>query len=351
MVRPSPAAITPLAILIVWSTIQVKSFPIQSIGQENDRPIIGILVQELSDYMIKMYGDEQESYIAASYVKSVESAGARVVPIWIGQPATYYSDVLSKINGIFWPGGEAEFDRSGGFSAAGQIIYRIAREMNDRGDFFPIWGTCLGFELLTYLAANGVEHRTNCSSNNQVLPIIFKPNFTQSRMFQNVPQDIIDILRTENVTANFHDYCVTEEDMAKVNLTDSFRIMSVNQDSNGLEFISTLEHINYPFYGVQFHPEKNNYEWVRRSVLPHTRNSIRASQYFVDFFVDEARKNKHHFSSPEEEIKNLIYNYIPDYTAGLTKSVFQQVYFFKKQPKSILKDRSTSNSSITAWAN
>ena len=26
-------------------------------------------------------------------------------------------------------------------------------QANDRGDYFPIWGTCLGFELLTVLTA------------------------------------------------------------------------------------------------------------------------------------------------------------------------------------------------------
>jgi hypothetical protein len=40
----------------------------------------GILSQELTDYMQDKFGD-YTSYIAASYVKHVESAGARVVPI------------------------------------------------------------------------------------------------------------------------------------------------------------------------------------------------------------------------------------------------------------------------------
>lgn len=71
--------------------------------------------------------------------------------------------------------------------------------------------------------------------------------------------------------------------------------MSLNNDENGLEFISSIEDKNYPFYGVQFHPEKNAYEWVKRKNIPHGRNPTIVNQYFANFFVDEgANKNTIH---------------------------------------------------------
>ena len=42
----------------------------------------GILSQEISIRLNEVYPNEYDSYIAASYVKFVEGAGARVVPIW-----------------------------------------------------------------------------------------------------------------------------------------------------------------------------------------------------------------------------------------------------------------------------
>jgi len=30
----------------------------------------------------------------------------------------------------------------------------LAIEANDKGDYFPVWGTCLGFELLLLASAN-----------------------------------------------------------------------------------------------------------------------------------------------------------------------------------------------------
>lgn len=76
---------------------------------------------------------------------------------------------------ILLPGGATYFNQTGGYSEAGKHIYDIAVEMNNQGDYFPIWGTCLGFELLTYLSAHGVEHRAHCSSNNQALSLDFQP--------------------------------------------------------------------------------------------------------------------------------------------------------------------------------
>lgn len=51
--------------------------------------------------------------------------------------------------------------------------FRVATEMNNNDDYFPILGICLGFELISFLAAGGVEHRFKCDSRNQVLPLEF----------------------------------------------------------------------------------------------------------------------------------------------------------------------------------
>ena len=53
------------------------------------------------------------SYIAASYVKFVESGGARVVPILIDQSDDYYQMIFSSTNGLLIPGGAQDFDDSG----------------------------------------------------------------------------------------------------------------------------------------------------------------------------------------------------------------------------------------------
>jgi gamma-glutamyl hydrolase len=114
-------------------------------------------------------------------------------------------------NRVLLPGGATWFNQSNGYADAGRHIYDIASEMNERGEYFPLWGTCLGFELLTYLSADGNEHRAHCSSTNQALPLEFKSDFMTSRMFREAPKSVLKILETEAVTPNFHQYCVTEK--------------------------------------------------------------------------------------------------------------------------------------------
>ena len=56
-----------------------------------------------------------------------------------------------------------------------EFVYRIAKRMNNNGDYFPILGICLGFELLTYVVAERVHHRTNCSAQSLPLELEFTP--------------------------------------------------------------------------------------------------------------------------------------------------------------------------------
>lgn len=120
-------------------------------------------------------------------------------------------DLTWEFYSILFPGGALWFNQSDGYAEAGQHIYQIASKMNEDGDYFPLWGTCLGFELLTYLSADGNEHRASCFSQNQPLPLEFKSDFRSSRLFTAASDEVIEILQKEPVTANFHQFCVTEK--------------------------------------------------------------------------------------------------------------------------------------------
>ncbi|NXT85073.1 GGH hydrolase, partial [Zapornia atra] len=108
-------------------------------------------------------------------------------------------------------------------------------------------------------------------------------------------------------------------------LRNFYNVLTTNT-ADEVEFISTMEAYKYPIYGVQWHPEKNTFEWKNSTAIPHSPLAVKATYYIADFFINEARKSLHHFSSEEEERKELIYNYTPVYTGPF--SSFQQVYFF-----------------------
>ena len=106
-----------------------------AVGAANTRPIVGILSQE--------YGDDKHTYIAASYVKWVESAGARAIPLFYDSWSVEQMEgMLKNINGVIFPGGSMDF--VGKYLDQLQTIFRFVKQSNDNGIYFPLWGTCLG---------------------------------------------------------------------------------------------------------------------------------------------------------------------------------------------------------------
>lgn len=69
---------------------------------------------------------------------------------------------------VLFPGGATYFTNSNGYADAGQHIYEIAKELNSAGDYFPLFGTCLGFELMIILASGRGkdENRVSCNSHS-----------------------------------------------------------------------------------------------------------------------------------------------------------------------------------------
>lgn len=46
----------------------------------------------------------------------------------------------------------------------------------------------------------------------------------------------------------------------------------------------------YPFYGVQWHPEVNRFQWAREANIPHSPHAVQLSARLSEFFVQEGEK-------------------------------------------------------------
>ncbi|XP_063779852.1 gamma-glutamyl hydrolase [Pseudophryne corroboree] len=287
----------------------------------NDRPVIGVLAQETHFHNLLPLG---RSYIAASYVKTLESAGARVYPIRINLSESEYVKIFNSINGILLPGGDVDLLFSE-YARVSKIFYNLAIAAYGHGDYFPIWGTCLGFEQLTVLTS-GELLLTLTDTDDISLPLNFTADAFSSKLFRNIPRPLYKALSNMPITANFHFWSLSMQNFTENDkLRNFYHVLSTNSDGT-LEFISTFEARNYPIYGVQWHPEKNPFEWKKTADISHTAEAVYAAYYMAEFFVKEAKKSQHQFSEEEEKEHPLIYNYCPLYTGNI--SVFEQMYFF-----------------------
>jgi len=293
---------------------------------ENSRPIIGIVAYDV-DGSETSYG---KYYIAASYVKFIESAGGRVVPIMYDATQSELLDIFGKINGVLFPGGASDISVGSPIYNTAKYLYDLAIAANDQGDYFPMQGHCMGFQLLSQVVSQNGSILSQFDSENLSLPLNFYDTYKQSRIFGNsdIDPEIIDILSKQPVTMNNHHYGVTPE-IYETNpaLSTFFRIISWNTDRANKAFISSVEAFKYPIYALQWHPEKVAFEWSVTEGIDHSSDSVEANQYVAEFFLSEARKSTHSFSSPQEEYKSLIYNYSPVYTSSFDNS-FTQIYFF-----------------------
>ena len=210
-----------------------------TIAKPNNRPIIAILSQEITKGLLppRVKGT---SYIAASYVKYIESAGARVVPITTSMPYHEIIGIFNSVNGVLFPGGGVSLFKSTYFKNANRV-YNLAMEANKRGDFFPIWGTCLGFETLSCLAA-GKDVLSPANAIDITIPLNFSSDARSSTMLRDAPEGLMKKLSTEGLTYNYHERCVTPATFSTTRaLADMFRVLSYNNDVDGKTFVSTME--------------------------------------------------------------------------------------------------------------
>lgn len=108
------------------------------------KPVIGLVSQTLES---KMQTDPRfegyTSYIMTSYVNFVAGAGSRVVPLVKTDSDAITLSKLEKLNGVLFPGGDGEyFD-------FGKKVFDQVLKWNQMGQYYPLWGTCLGYESIS----------------------------------------------------------------------------------------------------------------------------------------------------------------------------------------------------------
>ncbi|XP_044163182.1 gamma-glutamyl hydrolase-like [Acropora millepora] len=294
-------------------------------AMRTDRPIIGILAQNTGSFMNKTFGS---TYIAASYIKYIESAGGRVVPIKNDLSEKQLEFLFNSINGVLFPGGAADlFDSP--YERTAKILFNLAVKANKAGDVFPLWGTCLGFAFLSICGAGGENVLSKVDGENYSVNLNLSVGYQSSRLFGSAPEEIITFLMTKDVTFNHHQHCVsTDEYHNNQALKKFYRLLSTNRDKEGKkQFVSTIEAYDYPFYGTQWHPEKNSFEWTSLEAINHSKEAVLVTQYVANFFVDQARLSGHRFADKKEEENALIYQHAPVFCLPEI-TAFEQCYIF-----------------------
>lgn len=287
----------------------------------NNQPIIGILSLPLHPY--ENFPVNGTTYIATSYVNYLEMSGARVVPIRVDHSYSELDYLFTRLNGILFTGGSADFWVNSSsvpvltpdYAAKGCYLYNKVKQANDQGSFYPLWGTCLGFELLHVCANNQFGTIGNFNGEPSYTQVSqFLPAANTSTIFNtldpNWSQRVMNIMSTKNVSLLSHSHGISPQAYAQYPaLGQMYKVLSYMNDKSGSTFVGMIEGVKYPIYGTQFHPEKNLFEWNQASI-PHFYEAVEMSQFLSNFFVSQTRKNLNQFPS-NELTPALIYNWPP----------------------------------------
>lgn len=108
---------------------------------KTDRPTIAILSLAVVGKKIieKIPKAENSSYIAASFVRFIETAGGRVVILNENSKEKEVDEILKSVNGALIPGGDADMVDSG-YDKIALKIYNYAIQQKRRGIIWPVLG-------------------------------------------------------------------------------------------------------------------------------------------------------------------------------------------------------------------
>ena len=205
--------------------------------------------------------------------------------------ATRLAELFKCINGLLYTGGGADISSDNGMDkgqyfrtattlwdlavrfsisfatvlqlrATDSVCFDAQAAANKQGDYFPIWGTCLGFQTVSVLAAGNRSLLSPFTGVDGVsIPLTLTAAANASRLLTGAPARVMNTLTTEDSTVNLHHWGVTPSAYADNPKLDAFfELLSTNVDSNGSVFVSTIEGKELPVYATQYYPER--FDWA-----------------------------------------------------------------------------------------
>uniref|UniRef100_A0A804QS44 folate gamma-glutamyl hydrolase n=1 Tax=Zea mays TaxID=4577 RepID=A0A804QS44_MAIZE len=146
-----------------------------------DRPVIGIVSHPGDGAGGRISNTTATSYIGASYVKFVEAAGSRVIPLVYNEPEDRLLEKLSLLNGVLFTGGS---EKEGVYFDTIKRVFQYVLDKNDAGEPFPLFAQCLGFELVSMIVSKDNNILEAFDAQDQASTLQFPSYALEGSVFQ-----------------------------------------------------------------------------------------------------------------------------------------------------------------------
>ncbi|XP_057291784.1 gamma-glutamyl hydrolase-like [Hydractinia symbiolongicarpus] len=277
----------------------------------NERPIVGVVVMDIIDaVLLKTYPNLRgKHFVPASYVKLIEMTGARLVPISSKMSNEKVKTIFNSVNGLLFPGAGNNLNHSG-YHNVTKKLFELSMTANKNGEVFPILGICRGFQALIVHVEGNESPIIATDSQDYPATVRWNRKSLKNSFLSSMPKMMIQYSEKHPITAHFHKYSITSDFFKRSSkLNNFFDILATSLDRNGTEFVSAMEGKKFPFYGIQFHPEKTMFEWSTTVSIPHSPQAIQLGQFIANSFMEQVRRNKRHFFKSSMEREYVIEKY------------------------------------------
>jgi len=204
-----------------------------------------------------------------SYVDWFEAIGVGVLPI--PYDTIDHEHYFYRINGLLLPGTDKGYDvKNPMVMQSAQRFFELSLQ---KGEYFPIFGICFGFQLLVSLVGGITRFATHHSDGLTALTILHE----HAKLLS--PFSKKDLLHLEHTTATLqnHQHGISVKGFTKnTSLVQFYHIVASAIDDKGKEYVAAIESKYFPVYGVQFHPERSP-SWTP----------------LLQFMVSELRRSSH----------------------------------------------------------
>ena len=235
-----------------------------------------------------------DSYIATAHIGWLKRQGIKIVPIpYTTKDFKYYMD---RINGLYFPSGGAFAGTQKEYYNCCKTFLKLAMKENDKGYHFPIWGGCMGMQQMMIIADEHDDLKnllTRFDSFNNLLETLrFTEEGRKSRIVRYISPELFKKMQTKSCTLNNHKLGISTARFRKhKNLNNFYKIVSWSKDRKGKKFVSTIEGRYYPFYGVQWHPERSSEmdelaKFFRNELQKNTKRTKKRTRRFYKKDID-----------------------------------------------------------------
>ena|SRR3990167_1701358 len=325
-----PKYIAALLVGILCSTLLQ-----QAISKQTTIPLVGIVSQPFvfgpnADNALNYPGTGLVyNYILGAYEKYVKSTGAHAVSVHFDAPPNRLVEMLSQLDGIIIPGGVIGQTDDDQLTDTIRFIVNWAKKRNDSGKRFFIHAICKGMEKLLEVESKdssmikcGYEHYSQSSVviNDEALA---STSYLKTLGMETIKSS----LETNNVMFT-HNCSVSESDFqANKYLSQRYHLVGISQKKpEDRRFVALVENKDYPFLGMQFHPEEAIFKKAREPINME-RTTMALHRNFLAKLLPASDTSKSPEELPLYIQLNLMWKDIPVVQMGMVNG---GLYLYKR---------------------